>query len=395
MKIRMWLAAMLAFSNVYAANTDFDRAAQQVLVNHFNKYKDQEYFSGVSLSIAAPNAEIRNYYQGNITHGVNSKPVDKDTLFEIGSITKSFTAALMLQLEKEKKLSMQDTVAKYLPQYAKWGKQQLNALLNMTSCLPNYSDSPLLNTAFFKDTTAIWSAEDLIGFVYPRADFTPPLRTGYLYSNTGYALADMIIAKQTNSTYKDELQKRLIVPANLHNTFYPIPTMSDEVAIRMAHGYGYNQYTNPELVGVDVFNNNLSWAGAAGGLVATTEDVIKWVQALFMGDHILDAKQKQAMMTVVSTKTGKPITRVSADNRQSFGLGVAGIYNEKFPKESMWFYEGSTIGFRVIYFYVPCNKVIVAAAFNSSVDGENDHAHDLLQDAYALLIKKQPALRCH
>ena len=79
---------------------------QKILMTHYNQYKDQEYFSGAALSIYIPNDNIRNYYVGRVSHSPKSKLMSGDTLFQIGSITKSFTAAIILQLEKEGKLRL-------------------------------------------------------------------------------------------------------------------------------------------------------------------------------------------------------------------------------------------------------------------------------------------------
>src|SRR6267378_733272 len=88
---------------LYAKNSasDFDMKAQAILIQHYQKYKDLEYFSGGELSIYIPHQKIKNYYTGQISHAKNSSAVSANTLFQIGSITKSFTAAVILQLEKE------------------------------------------------------------------------------------------------------------------------------------------------------------------------------------------------------------------------------------------------------------------------------------------------------
>ncbi len=374
---------------------DMQQAAQKLLDEHAHHYQDLEYFSGAALSIAIPGETIRNFYTGKISHDSNSENVSASTLFQIGSITKSFTAVIMLQLEKEKVLKLEDTLGMHLPRYDKWAKVPLHQLLNMTSGLPNYSDTPLLNTVEAKNPAAVWSNESLIEFVYPKDSFSPPLKSGYFYSNTGYVLMDMMISTLTKHSYKDELLARTVQAADLNNTFYPVPAADKLIKQRMAHGYNYNQYDNPALVGVDLINNNLSWAGAAGALVSNTEDITKWVQALFIGDKILNAEQKRKMMTIVSVKTGQPINKTSVDDVQAFGLGVAQIYNKENPKELMWFYEGETLGFRAIYIYVPCNKVVISCAFNSATNSENDHSHELVVGVYNLAIKQHPSLRCH
>lgn len=350
---------------------------QQTLDAHVKKYSQAEYFSAASLSIYVPGKEIANYYAGRVSHEPSSEAVTAKTLFQIGSITKSFTAALMLQLEKEGKLQLQNRVASYLPQYTKWADVRIDTLLNMTSCLPNYSDTPLFNVDIAKDFERAFTPESLVAYVYPKNGISPPLRTGYFYSNTGYMLADMIVAKTTGRSFKQEIEERLIKPCGLTNTLYLEPST------QMAHGYQYNSYDNPELVGKDVTAMNLTWAGAAGALVSTTEDVIKWVRALFTGS-VLDEAQKEKLLQLHSTKTGSAIIQVSQEDPEAFGLGVVVKYN---GADSFWFYEGKTMGFRALYMYVPSNGIIIACAFNSSPDGQNDHAHELLLATYHKVMR--------
>jgi D-alanyl-D-alanine carboxypeptidase len=376
-------------------SSNFDVAAQKMLDNHIAQFKDMEYFSGGALSIYIPNEKIHNYYSGTISHDKDSKPVTDKTLFQIGSITKSFTGALALQLQKEKKLSLQEQVGKYHSAYPKWATITLTQLLNMTSGLPNYSDAPFFNTDITKNPDLTYTSEQLLNYAYPKGSFTPPLKAGYAYTNTGYVLLDMIIEKQTRHTYKEEITTRFITPLKLTNTFYPLPKIDNDVHERMAHGYNYNQYDNPALLGADTIYGNLTWAAAAGGLVASTEDIIKWAQALYIGKAVLDEDQKHELMSLVSTQSGKPISTVSASHPDGFGLGVAAKYNPEHPLETMWFYEGSTLGFRALYIYIPCNQVIIATAFNSATNSENDHAHNILIAAYDLVVKSHLALRCH
>jgi len=392
--ILLIVAAVLIRQRSHQPNS-FDLAAQNILLEHVKKYKETEYFSGAALSISIPGEKIHNYYAGTIAHDAGSKPVTEQTLFQIGSITKSFTAALILQLEKEKRLGLNDAIAKYLPAYTKWSQKKIVELLNMTSGLPNYSNSPLMMALEYQDPAHVWTDPQLIDYAYPKGAFAPPFKNGYFYTNTSYVIAAMIIEKQTGHSYKDELTERLIKPAHLTNTYYPVPTTEAAVQERMAHGYNFNQYDNPSAVGQDLYKNNLSWAAAAGGIVASTEDMIKWVQALFIDTSILDAEQKQKLMTVISTKTGKPLAKTSATDPEGFGLGVVSRYNTENPLENMWFYEGSTLGFRAFYIYVPCNKIIVATAVNSATDSENDHTIEVLLAAYKMVIDSHPSLRCH
>ncbi len=374
---RLLLITMLISLNAQAADIN------TALISHFNKYKEKEYFSGIALSVYKPDSPIANYYIGNIGHEKNSPKINAETLFQIGSITKSFTAAITLQLEKENKLQLTDNLQKWLPEYHKWSTLTIQSLLNMTSGLPNYSDSPILNALQFEHPHQTLTSKDLIHYVYPAGTLSPPLKTGYFYSNTGYVLSGMIIEKITKHDLAHEIQNRLIIPLKLKNTFYPLPTVDHTVAARLANGYGFNPYMNPELVGKEVSSDSLSWAGAAGAMLANMEDVARWVKAIFVDDTILDKSQKEKMMRSVSIKTGDFVSQVSVNDPRAFGLGIIQGYDKDIGK--FWFYEGETEGFRTLYLYVPSNGIIIAASFNSAVDSENDHANELVKAVYKSL----------
>ena len=397
MIIRTMIILLLSISTVYAKDSisSLDTEINQAFSAHFKKYKQLEYFSGAELSIYLPNQPIKNYYLGQVTQDKASKKVSSETLFQIGSITKSFTAALILQLEKEGKLNLDDTLRIWLPQYPKWSTVTIKTLLNMSSGLPNYSDTPAMNVQVANNLSHQWSKEELINYVYPASSFSPPLKSGYFYTNTGYILADLISEKATHHNFQNELVNRTIQPADLHNTFYPVPTMENTIHDRMAHGYNYNQYDNPVLVGKDIYDNDLSWAGAAGAIVSNSEDVIKWVKALFIDNTILDAMQKQKLQSLISLQTGKPIKQTNKNDPRGFGLGVVQAFDDHDPLlKQYWFYQGETLGFRAVYFYNPCNGIMISSIFNSSTNSENDHIGELMKKINKIILKHYSQLIC-
>lgn len=281
---------------------------------------------------------------------------------------------------------MSDKLQQHLPEYNKWQALTLTSLLNMTSGLPNYSNSATMNIAFANDPTHVWSSRDLIAIAYPPDNFAPALKTGYDYTNTGYILATLIIEKLTHRSFNVEIEERTFKPAGLQNTFYPVPVVTAALNTRLAHGYGFNPYDNPELVGKDMSHANLSWAAAAGGIVANAEDVVRWTKALFVDDVILDADQKKQLEALVSNTTGKPIRETSAGEPRGFGLGVAEMYEKDVGR--FWFYEGETIGFRALFMYVPNTGIIISCLVNSAVNHENDHAGKLMNEIYTIVKGK-------
>ncbi|MCC5791705.1 MAG: beta-lactamase family protein [Legionellaceae bacterium] len=362
---------------------------QDIINRHYVQYVDQEFFSAIQVSIKGGDKR-QDYAVGKTERDKSAPQINTQHLFEIGSISKSFTAVLALKAEEQGLLSLDDRLSEQLPHYAHWGSIRVSQLLNMTSGLPNYSDSPTMNYRFAHNPEYVWATSEIIDLVYSK-QFSPPLTTGYEYTNTGYVLLDMILAQTTKKSYATLLLEQIFQPLQLKNSFYPVPAVSPAVAKRLIAGYGYNVYTNPELLGRNMKANNLSWGGAAGGIVANSADVVRWVEALFIGDRLLTPAQKTKMQQMVSTETGEAIKQTDAEHPRGFALGIIQSYDPEIGR--FWFYEGETLGFRSFYMYVPCNQVIISALFNSATNAENDHGGELILALYQQVLKENSALR--
>jgi D-alanyl-D-alanine carboxypeptidase len=374
-------------SHIHPIHTD---KIQQIIESHFHTYYQKEYFSAIQVSVKTAN-KVKTYVAGRVSHDTNAKPITENSLFNIGSITKSFTSALMLIAQSEHKLHLTTNLNHYLDNYPHWSHLQLSQLLNMTSGLPNYTDSPKMNYLFSQNLKKFWTKPELINLVYtPSAN--PPLKRGYFYSNTGYIIAAMILESRYSKPFAELLNKKIIARLHLENTYYPSPIYSSTVFDHLVHGYNYNVYANPELVGSDVKENNLSWAGAAGGIVANSSDVVRWVEELFIKNTLLNKPQKQLMQQLISQKTGQPIKQLSSKESSGFGLGIIQKLDTNLGR--VWYYQGETLGYRALYMYTPCNGVIISALFNSAVNNENNHAHLLINTIYAQLMTANKQLRC-
>src|SRR3954452_5179048 len=138
--------------------------------------------AGLSVSLPARWSSI-DVTAGTTTFG-GSVPVRPDSLWEIGSNTKAFTSVLLLQLEAEHRLSIDDPLGKWLPQYPQWRDVTIRRLLNMTSGIPNYTAQPALLADFPADPHQYFTPERLVSYVVGL-----PATSGYSYSNTNYILA--------------------------------------------------------------------------------------------------------------------------------------------------------------------------------------------------------------
>jgi D-alanyl-D-alanine carboxypeptidase len=163
----------------------------------------------VSFGAAGPAIEA---FAGKVGRDPNSRPVDQDTLYQMGSTSKSFTVAVILQLEAAGKLSIDDALGKWLPEYPAWKDVSIRRLLNMTSGIPTYSETEWMSQAWAKEPMRDFTFKELVNAAYPSATNQLPPNKGYFYSNTNYILAGMIAEKASGRSFRDLVHELVIEP---------------------------------------------------------------------------------------------------------------------------------------------------------------------------------------
>jgi len=273
---------MFAAIAIFVAATSLVSGLQSDLQHSLAARARVEHISAVSLSIYVPVEPSNiNVAVGHMQYGGAGAAITPNALYQIGSNTKSFTAATILQLEDEGVLSIDDTVGKWLPQYPAWKNITIRRLLNMTSDIPTYDDMESMLSAYARNPTKYFTTQELVGFVYPRI--------------------------------------------GLRSTYYVRNLYPQNITRRMVSGYFYS--TDPDnnglqpLYGKDMRNLSVSWAQGAGGIVSTPEDVTRWCHALY-GGIVLKPKQQRELESLVSQETGKPIAETTSQQPRGFGLGV-------------------------------------------------------------------------
>ncbi len=126
---------------------------------------------------------------------------------------------------------------------------------------------------------------------------------------------------------------------------------------------------------------DVSWGGAAGGIVSTPRDLARWLRAVFTG-KILPPEQLREFLSFVSTKTGKPIEKVTSEDPRGFSLGLVRV--QKPEVGALWFYEGETLGYRTAFLFSREDDVLVAAATNSQPAGEEDKLIPMLATLFVM-----------
>lgn len=393
MKRFMALSAFIVlFASVVPAPASQSDAAlraslQQDLDRYLTARSKIEHISAISLSISLHGTKRNiNLAAGRMEYGSGAS-VTPANLWQIGSNTKAFTAATILQLEAEGKLTIEQTVGRWLPQYPAWKHVTIRRLLSMTSGIPTYDDTAQMLGDYAKNPKRDFTIPELIAYVYPTNPNAPKPTTGYSYSNTNYLLSELIVERASHERYKSELERRFFrSDLGLSDTYYESFRYPPAIVARMPAGYFFNHESDDAplapLLGRDIRDDSVSWMQGAGGIVSTPEDITRWARALYTGP-MLAAKQRAELLTLVSTKTGMPIAATSAQDSRGFGLGVAQLTVPNLG--TFWFYEGESLGYRMVHVYLPRQDAVIAVGLNSQPDGKQDRVNDLVQSIYGTL----------
>ena len=348
------------------------------LRSYLKAHGSDERISAAGLSVRLPgHRRTIDVAAGTMRIG-GTRPVRSTRVWQIGSNTKAFTSVMLLQLEAEHRLSISDTLGKWLPGYRQWRGVTIKRLLNMTSGIPSYDTTLAFLHAFEADPHRRFTTRQLVAY----AKAGKPTH-GYSYSNTNYILGEMIIKRVTHDSYGHQLRTRIIRPLHLHNLHFRPHRYPAAVTRREPAGYFFNRET-PELtrlLGRGVSRTTLSWTRGAGGIISTTHDMTVWEQALYHG-RLLPRHQQRELRSLVSSKTGKPIKHTTPSDPEGFGLGIAQMTHPEIGR--FWFYEGETLAFRTLHVYLPRSRVIFALALNSQPTV--DHVGDLAVSVYGTLV---------
>ncbi|PFQ53993.1 D-alanyl-D-alanine carboxypeptidase [Bacillus cereus] len=302
------------------------------------------------LAKASNNGKTSSYTAG-VADLSTKKPMKSDYRFRIGSVTKTFTATTVLQLVGENRVQLDDPIEKWLPGLVQGngydGNQiTIRQLLNHTSGIADYLKS---KDADIMNSKKTYTAEEIvkIGLSLP-PDFSPG--KDWLYSNTGYVILGMLIEKKTGNSYAEEIEKRIIEPLDLPNTFLP---GNSPVIPGKNHARGYMKIDDKgELK--DMTDYNPSLANAAGDMISNTDDLNKFFSSL-LGGKLLKERELKEMLTTVPVE-GKGVG-------DGYGLG---IYETKLPNGvSVWGHGGAIPGFTTFAGGVIGGKHIFAVNTNS------------------------------
>lgn len=230
---------------------------------------------GLSIGIARGGETllVRGYGLANVEHQV---PVTGDTVFRIGSVTKQFTAAAILLLVEEGRLSLDDTLHSYFPDFPRSDEVTIRHLLQHTSGIRNYTSLE----GFMEDAAPLNHDETrMVAYIAdadPLYDFAPG--TGWSYSNSGYMLLDYIVERVAGEPLADVLRTRIFDPLGMNDT--RMDTLAEIVPGR---AQGYDSAPDSPTGFTNAGYLSLSVAAGAGAIRSTPGDMLVWMQALLDG----------------------------------------------------------------------------------------------------------------
>ncbi|RKF24073.1 class A beta-lactamase-related serine hydrolase [Micromonospora globbae] len=278
----------------------------------------------------------------------------------IGSNTKMFTAALVLQLVAEGKIGLDTPVTDYLPEFGLDKRTTVRMLLQHTSGIFNFTGEYYDDGTFVPGipaTTAgkewvdnrfmTYEPEDLVRLALSRpARFEPG--AGWSYSNTNYVLARLLIEKVTGRAVAQEMQRLILGPLGLTGTV--APTTQTEVPEPHAHAYYRYEDGGQETI-VDVTRHNPSWISSGGDMISTTRDLHTFISALMSG-KLLPAEMLAEMLTPCPT----PIPNMG------YGLGV--FVQDTGRGRTIVTHNGGAAGHAAMMFSTPDGTKTLTATLN-------------------------------
>ena len=290
----------------------------------------------------------------NLELDVAMKP---ENVIEIGSITKQFTAVAILMLEEQGKLSIEDNITKFIPDYPVQGKTiTLHHLLNHTSGIKSYTGMP----TFIEFGREDHSPEEIVDFFKNEPmDFDPGEE--YLYNNSGYILLGHIIEKVSGKSYADFLQDHIFTPLKMTNSYYGSKI---KLIKNRAEGYSPNAEGWQKALPM-----SMTWPYAAGAIMSNVDDMLLWHKAVH-NNTLISADSKEKAFSNSNLNNGKPI---------NYGYGWA--INE-INGSPMLEHGGGIFGYTTAGLYAPEENVYVIVLTNR--DGSHPGEVALSMTAHAL-----------
>ena len=354
-KINFFILLILVISN--PLNSVFAQSLAKKIDNAIlTEFKDKIGPGGVFM--VAKNGEViyqKAFGKSNLELEVN---LTTENIFQLGSMTKQFTAIAILMLEEQGKLDVKQTVSKYIPDYPSGDSITLHHLLTHTSGIKDFTKMKALRDIAQKEMTPKMMVEF---FKNEPVDFKPGEK--FDYNNSGYVLLGYIIELVSGETYEDYIKKHIFQKVGMNQSYY---ATDRQIIAKRAYGYQKKEsgYVNKTII-------NFSVPFASGSLMSSTNDMLKWQNAL----------SKNILLT--NENIQKAFNKYKLNSGEEFTYGYGWHIKELNGTPSRE-HGGSIFGFKTMGVYIPSVDIYVIGFTNCDCNSPTQ----LVRDIAALALKK-------
>ncbi len=295
--LRAILAALLLvvlIGGATAAQTpgELDPVLAAKMQARLDRWRVSHRAPGVAAAVRLPNGSRWMGTSGDRVIGKGAKPVSVLTPFVIGSLTKTFVAALLLKLQEEGRLGLDQPISTWLPDYPVAKRITVRMLLSHRSGIYDYFAHPRYESKVFTRPRHRWTVNEILSLTGPR--YCRP-GTCFHYSNTNYVLLGRIVKKVTGASVAWNLRDRFLFPLGLRDTFF----QGQEAILKVpAEGYlatrsGYRRFADGSRF--RPHTSAATVANAAGAMVSSVRDISDWQEALLSGSVLQPASLAQML----------------------------------------------------------------------------------------------------
>ena len=286
----------------------------------------------------------------------SKEPMTPEVHHRVGSVTKTFTATLLLQAAEEGQLSLDDTIDRYVKGVPNGDKITLRQMADMTSGIATYTEDDQWVKEWSSDPTRVWAPEELAQIGIKDSPLFDP-GTEWFYSNTNYVLLGLVLEQVTGKPVGDLYREQIIEPLGLQSTSFP--DLADS-SIPEPHAQGYTlQGQSSGGKPIDATDWSPSEAWTAGMMISTAEDLLTYGRALGTGDGLLSPeKQSERLDSFVSDVP--PLNQPPLKGDLAYGIGLG--------KDHGWVgHNGELPGYNTYLFYHPELDAVVVVEVNSDI----------------------------
>ncbi|MDD4604138.1 MAG: serine hydrolase [Bacteroidales bacterium] len=280
-------------------------------------------------------------YAAGVSNKETKAPMNVNHTFRIASCTKTFTLTVLLQLVDERKVSLDDKLSKYYPEYPASDSITVLMLSNMTSGISDYFDDDRWQNSMKTTPLRVWAPQELVNMSFSHPlNFRPG--TGYRYSNVNTIIIGMIIEKVTGNSLETEISNRIIKPLQLVNSGF----ITNGTTLPGTHGRGYD-FGDLDLTGDLTESFDLSNCWAAGSVYTTPRELQLFVERMVNGGFLSDSLQYRRLNNDFHEIS--PI--------QSYGIGI-------YKLASFYGHNGIIWGYLTSMYYSPEKDCTVIIYYN-------------------------------